>query len=98
MKWTFAPGEIRGRQQSIDTGRGRSSEGLQGLKTLLQSAPGFNVEKIRTPLRWFDFWRNGYEDPSAQKAQQYERWRKLRKLHEMDLRQSAAAEPDGKSQ
>lgn len=121
----------------------------EGLKTLLQSAPGFNVEKIRTPLRmieqsnglfgvlakwemfarlrylkkpvefyvvpdsehgshatqnpaqilaiqqgsidWFDFWLNDHEDPSPHKAQQYERWRKLRKLHEMDLRQNAAA-------
>jgi hypothetical protein len=121
----------------------------EGLKTLLQSTPGFNVEKIRTPLRmieqsnglfgvlakwemfgrlrylkkpvefyvvpdpehgshatqnpaqilaiqqgsidWFDFWLNGHEDPSAHKVQQYERWRKLRKLHEMDLRQNAAA-------
>jgi dipeptidyl aminopeptidase/acylaminoacyl peptidase len=121
-----------------------------GLKTLLQSAPGFNVEKIRTPLRmieqsnglfgvlakwemfarlrylkkpvefyvvpdsehgshatqnpaqilaiqqgsidWFDFWLNGREDPSPHKEQQYERWRKLRTLHEMDLKQNAAAE------
>lgn len=49
-------------------------------------------------IDWFDFWLNGYEDPSAQKAQQYERWRKLRKLHEMDLRRRAAAEPGGKAQ
>lgn len=127
-----------------------------GLKTLLQTAPGFNVEKIRTPLRmieqssglfgvlarwevfarlrylkkpvefyvmpdsehgshatqnpaqilaiqqgsidWFDFWLNGYEDPSAQKAQQYERWRKLRVLHEMDLRQDPAAGSGDKTQ
>jgi dipeptidyl aminopeptidase/acylaminoacyl peptidase len=125
----------------------------EGLKTLLQSAPGFNVEKIRTPLRmieqsnglfgvlakwemfarlrylkkpvefyvvpdsehgshatqnpaqifaiqqgsidWFDFWLNGHEDPSPHKAQQYERWRRLRKLHEMD--RNAAAEFDNEA-
>jgi dipeptidyl aminopeptidase/acylaminoacyl peptidase len=128
----------------------------EGLKTLLQSTPGFNVEKIRTPLRmieqsnglfgvlakwevfarlrylkkpvefyvvpdsehgshatqnpaqilaiqqgsvdWFDFWLNGHEDPSPHKAQQYERWRTLRKLHEMDLQQNAAAESDNRAQ
>ncbi len=27
---------------------------------------------------WFDFWLNGHEDPDSVKAEQYERWRKLR--------------------
>jgi hypothetical protein len=27
---------------------------------------------------WFDFWLNGHEDPDPVKAEQYERWRKLR--------------------
>jgi dienelactone hydrolase len=27
---------------------------------------------------WFDFWLNGHEDPSPEKAEQYARWRKLR--------------------
>jgi dipeptidyl aminopeptidase/acylaminoacyl peptidase len=120
----------------------------EGLKIWLQNAPGFNVEKIHTPLRmveqsgglfgvlakweifsrlrylnkpvefyvvpdsehgshatqnpaqilavqqgsvdWFDFWLNEYEDSSPQKAQQYERWRKLRQLHEADLKKSTA--------
>jgi len=27
---------------------------------------------------WFDFWLNGYEDPDPAKADQYDRWRKMR--------------------
>jgi len=30
---------------------------------------------------WFRFWLQDYEDPSPQKAEQYARWRALRKLH-----------------
>ena len=30
---------------------------------------------------WFAFWLKGYEDPDPSKAQQYERWRKLRVDH-----------------
>jgi len=29
---------------------------------------------------WFDFWLNGREDPDPSKAEQYARWRELRKL------------------
>jgi dipeptidyl aminopeptidase/acylaminoacyl peptidase len=29
---------------------------------------------------WFDFWLNGHEDPAAEKAEQYSRWRSLRAL------------------
>ena len=29
---------------------------------------------------WFDFWLNGHEDPDPAKAEQYERWRKLKKM------------------
>ena len=28
---------------------------------------------------WFDFWLNGHEDPDPRKAEQYERWRNLKK-------------------
>jgi hypothetical protein len=28
---------------------------------------------------WFDFWLNGSEDNSPTKAEQYERWRQLRR-------------------
>jgi hypothetical protein len=29
---------------------------------------------------WFDFWLNSHEDPDPAKAEQYKRWRELRKL------------------
>jgi dipeptidyl aminopeptidase/acylaminoacyl peptidase len=29
---------------------------------------------------WFDFWLNGHEDPDREKAEQYDRWRKLREI------------------
>lgn len=112
-----------------------------GLEAWIKHAPGFNVEKIRTPLRkvlqsgglfelanswelfsrlnylkkpvelyvmpnakehaahnaqnpaqvlavmqstvdWFDFWLNDYEDPTPEKAEQYQRWQKLRELRD----------------
>ena len=31
---------------------------------------------------WFSFWLKGYEDPDPNKADQYKRWRELRKLQE----------------
>jgi len=31
---------------------------------------------------WFDFWLNGHQDPDPTKAEQYHRWRELRKLGE----------------
>jgi hypothetical protein len=38
---------------------------------------------------WFDFWLNGREDPDLKKAEQYERWRKLRELHEANRRRDS---------
>ncbi len=35
---------------------------------------------------WFTFWLKGEEDPDPKKTEQYERWRKLRKQHELDLK------------
>jgi hypothetical protein len=32
---------------------------------------------------WFDFWLNGREDPDPAKAEQYERWRELRRLQSL---------------
>jgi len=31
---------------------------------------------------WFRFWLQGYEDPDPAKAEQYARWRELRKLQQ----------------
>jgi len=33
---------------------------------------------------WFDFWLKGEEDPDPAKAEQYKRWRELRKLQQTD--------------
>jgi dipeptidyl aminopeptidase/acylaminoacyl peptidase len=105
----------------------------EGLQAWLQEAPGFNIDKVSTPIRmlplrassllndwewfvllkrigkpaelvliedgthtlvkpwdrmvasggnvdWFRFWLLGEEDPSAEKAAQYTRWRALRAL------------------
>lgn len=115
----------------------------QGLAAWNENAPGFNADRIHTPLRkieqsfglfgalvrwemysrlrylqkpvelylvpdyehgahntqnprqiaavqhgtidWFDFWLNGYEDPAPEKSAQYQRWRRLKQLHEADL-------------
>ncbi len=106
-----------------------------GLKAWIENAPGFHIEKVRTPIRitalspagalfewewfagltrlskpvemvvmqdgnhllqkpwermisqegsvdWFRFWLKGEEDPDPAKAEQYKRWRELRKLQE----------------
>jgi hypothetical protein len=37
---------------------------------------------------WFCFWLLGYEDPNPAKAEQYARWRDLRKLQEANERNS----------
>jgi len=38
---------------------------------------------------WFRFWLQDYEDPDPAKAEQYARWRELRKLQEQNDRQQA---------
>ena len=38
---------------------------------------------------WFDFWLNGHEDPSPAKAEQYVRWRDLRRQHEAGYSRSS---------
>ncbi len=36
----------------------------------------------QSAVDWFRFWLQGYEDPDSAKAEQYKRWRELRKLQE----------------
>jgi len=40
---------------------------------------------------WYDFWLNVHEDPDPGKAEQYRRWRELRKLQEAN---AAGQEPN----
>ena len=114
----------------------------QDLQKWLTNAPGFNLDKVHTPIReiafggdillnwesfvglkrlgkpveliwlpdaahelvkpmermtvqqgdvdWFRFWLKGEEDPDPAKAEQYARWRELRKLQQ---RNSTNSEP-----
>jgi dipeptidyl aminopeptidase/acylaminoacyl peptidase len=43
---------------------------------------------------WFGFWLQGYEDPDPSKADQYQRWRELRKLQEAQDSERAKAGQD----
>lgn len=42
-------------------------------------------------IDWFRFWLQGYEDPDPAKAEQYQRWRKLRELQ--DAARTSLKEP-----
>jgi hypothetical protein len=44
----------------------------------------------QTAVDWYSFWLKNEEDPDTAKAEQYKRWRELRKLNEKD-RESAVA-------
>ena len=114
-----------------------------GLQQWLKRSPGFNLDKVNTPLMvvglghwslltmlepyaglhylhkpvdlimlntnehvltnpavrmasqggsvdWFRFWLQDYEDPDPAKAEQYKRWRELRKLQEGNEKKSVA--------
>lgn len=40
---------------------------------------------------WFRFWLQDYEDPNPAKADQYKRWRELRKMQEENDKKAIAA-------
>ena len=42
---------------------------------------------------WFRFWLQDYEDPDPSKADQYARWRDLRKLQEQNEAKSKQTNP-----
>ncbi len=44
-------------------------------------------------IDWFNFWLNGDEDHNPKKAEQYQRWRKLRELHEADMKRMQVQPP-----
>jgi len=41
---------------------------------------------------WFDFWLNGHEDPDPAKAEQYARWRELKKLQQQNDKETKTGE------
>jgi hypothetical protein len=43
---------------------------------------------------WFSFWLNGHEDSDPAKAEQYARWRELRKLQKQNEKNSPAPSPN----
>jgi len=44
--------------------------------------PGERMISQSSTVDWFRFWLKGEEDPDPTKAEQYGRWRELRKLQE----------------
>jgi len=44
-------------------------------------------------VEWLNFWLRDYEDPNPTKADQYKRWRELRKLDEKDQELPRASTP-----
>ncbi len=55
------------------------------------SNPAIRLASQGGSVDWFRFWLQNYEDPDPAKAEQYERWRELRKLQqENDAKDKAA--------
>jgi len=150
--WTFLmnvepQGSVNAFQGLLEETNGAAPFG-QGLSKWLQNAPGFNLDKVKTPLLisafergeliseweiyaglrtlnkpvdmvwlrkenwphilvqpvhrymsqqlamdWFNFWLKGEEDPDPAKAEQYARWRELRKLQQENAQQPQQANP-----
>jgi len=44
---------------------------------------------------WFDFWLNGHEDSDPAKAEQYKRWREMKKLQEKESNEPATTQAAG---
>ena len=51
--------------------------------------PAQRYASQQSAVDWFDFWLKGEEDPDPDKAEQYVRWRELRKLQEENEKKSA---------
>jgi len=52
--------------------------------------PEFRMASQGGSVDWFRFWLQDYEDPDPAKAEQYARWRELRKLQEANEKKSAS--------
>jgi dipeptidyl aminopeptidase/acylaminoacyl peptidase len=55
--------------------------------------PKARVSSLQRNLDWYRFWLQGYEDGDPSKAEQYVRWRRLKKLHEKDLASDESTSP-----
>jgi len=53
--------------------------------------PAIRLASQGGTVDWFRFWLKGEEDPDPNKAEQYARWRELRKLQEQNEKKSANA-------
>jgi len=54
--------------------------------THVMSNPAQRLAAETINVDWFRYWLKGEEDPAPRKAEQYARWRELRRLHEADLK------------
>jgi hypothetical protein len=54
--------------------------------------PAVRMASSQGSVDWFRFWLQGYEDADPAKAEQYKRWRGLRKMQEDHEKKSSAAE------
>jgi dipeptidyl aminopeptidase/acylaminoacyl peptidase len=52
--------------------------------------PGVRMASQGGSVDWFRFWLQGYEDPDPAKAEQYKRWRELKKMQAENDKKSAA--------
>ncbi len=55
--------------------------------------PAQRYASQQSAVDWFDFWLNGREDTDPTKAEQYARWRELRKLQEQNAQHPQQANP-----
>jgi hypothetical protein len=51
---------------------------LMGQGTHNLQNPGQRMATVGGAVDWYDFWLNGHEDPDTAKAEQYQRWRRLK--------------------
>lgn len=51
--------------------------------------PSECLQKQQGMVDWFTYWLQDYEDPDPAKAEQYERWRELRKMQEENDRKAS---------
>jgi dipeptidyl aminopeptidase/acylaminoacyl peptidase len=57
----------------------------------VMNQPKHRYQIYQRNLDWFRFWLKGEEDPDPAKAEQYRRWRELRKLQEQNEKKSISA-------